>query len=169
MRIGELLSLTIQQVWVKGEPATHITLEAHQTKAGRSRTIPLNDQAKFALAELMAWRHVTGLGMEPSSPLFLSRQSTPLTRQQAHNIIQEAVSKAGLSGKVATHSMRKTLGTEMMKNGVPLPVIAEVLDHKDLQSLARYLGVGQEQIEHAVKGLNWSGGPTNAISPKHSH
>lgn len=54
-----------------------------------------------------------------------------------------------------THSMRKTAGTQMMRNGTPIPVIAEILDHNDLHSLVRYLQTGPEQIEKAVNGLKF--------------
>lgn len=43
----------------------------------------------------------------------------------------------------------------MMEKGTPLPVIAEVLDHVDLQSLARYLGVGSQAVSEAINGLSF--------------
>jgi integrase/recombinase XerD len=155
MRISEALSIQVRQVWEKEEPAKYLTLKASQTKVGRSRSIPLNDSARFSVAELMGWRLVTQQDCSPQSRLFKSVEGEKLTRQRAHKIITEAAHKAGLSGRVATHSMRKTAGTQMMRNGTPIPVIGEILGHNDLHSLVRYLGTGQDQIDKAVNGLRF--------------
>jgi len=155
MRIGEALSLSVGQVWQGGRPAKYLSLKPGQTKMGRSRTIPLNAQAREAIAGLMAWKREAGQDCSSEARLFVSKKGIKLTIRQVGNIIADAVEKAGLSGKISSHSMRKTAGTEMMKNGVPLPVIAEILGHKNLYTLICYLGVGDDAVLKAVNGLRY--------------
>lgn len=154
-RASEILSLRVNQVWNGKQPVAHLTLEASQTKVGKSRTIPLNDAARFAIAELMAWKQAVGQDCSADARLFISKKGTKLTRRQTFNIISGAARKAGLSSKIGCHTARKSCGTMMAQKNVPLMVIAEILGHGDLQTLTRYLGVGREELEKAVNGLRF--------------
>ena len=155
MRIGEALSLTVGQVWQRGRPSKYLSLKPGQTKMGRSRTIPLNAQAREAIAYLMAWKQEVGQDCSSEGRLFVSKKGMKLTIRQYGNIIADAVERAGLTGTISSHSMRKTAGTSMMKNGVGLPVIAEILGHKNLHTLICYLGVGDDAVLKAVNGLKY--------------
>ncbi len=155
LRISSLLRLNVSDVWQFDQPVTVLTLKKSQTKTKKTASIPLNTQARLAIATLIQWKRTRGEDLSPDSPLFLSREHGRLTRQQAHNAIKEAVKRCKLTGKVATHSMRKTVGTELMRQGTPLPVIQEVLSHEALETTIQYLGVGHHELVNAVNKLNY--------------
>ena len=138
MRISELLSLQVRDVWIEGEPATAITLSSRRTKTKRSRFIPVSRKARETIRALIEDRIERDATVSPDEPLFKSRKHGPLSRYQAHRILKDAVKKAGLSGRISTHSMRKTAGTELMRKNVPLPVIQEILGHSSLDMTRRY-------------------------------
>ena len=47
---------------------------------------------------------------------------------------------------INTHSMRKSRGMAMYKDGVPVEKIAKVLNHSNTTLTLRYLGITQEEV-----------------------
>lgn len=76
----------------------------------------------------------------------------PLTRQQGWYIISEIGEKAGLEN-LDTHSMRKTLGYHLYKNGVGLELIQVLLNHSSPRITLRYIDIEQEDKDQAVSSL----------------
>ena len=75
-RVSETLAIRIDQVWQKDTPTKYLSLEPSQTKSRRSRTIPLNGAARWAVAELMAWKKIAG---QDCAPLGLVKQPVHTT------------------------------------------------------------------------------------------
>ena len=48
------------------------------------------------------------------------------------------------------HSLRHTLANELLRNEIPLPVIAEILGHKSLKSTMQYLRADVEQLRYCT-------------------
>lgn len=48
------------------------------------------------------------------------------------------------------HSLRHTLANELLRNEIPLPVIAEILGHKSLESTMQYLRADVEQLRYCT-------------------
>ena len=56
------------------------------------------------------------------------------------------------------HSLRHTLANELLRKDIPLPVIAEILGHKSLESTMQYLRTDVEQLRYCtlVEGENYA-------------
>ncbi|ECB9822838.1 tyrosine-type recombinase/integrase [Listeria monocytogenes] len=67
-------------------------------------------------------------------------------------MISTAGKKAGLDD-LGTHSMRKTFGYHLYKNGVGLELIQVLLNHSSLKITLWYIGIGQENKGQAVSRL----------------
>ncbi len=52
------------------------------------------------------------------------------------------------------HDLKHTVGTRLAEQGVPIPVIKEVLDHSDIKTTMRYVHTANEQILSAMNVLN---------------
>lgn len=52
------------------------------------------------------------------------------------------------------HDLKHTVGTRLAKQGVPIPVIKEVLDHSDIKTTMRYVHTADKQILSAMNLLN---------------
>lgn len=50
------------------------------------------------------------------------------------------------------HSLRHTFGTTLAAEGVPLPVIQELMGHASIETTRRYIHVGEEQKREAIAG-----------------
>ncbi|WP_234288470.1 tyrosine-type recombinase/integrase [Listeria ivanovii] len=88
--------------------------------------------------------------------MFTSRKKNggerPLSRQQGWYIISKAGKKAGLQ-HLGTHSMRKTFGYHLYKNGVGLELIQLLSNHSSPKITLRYIGIEQEDKDQAVSSL----------------
>ena len=155
-RISELLSLQVRDVYQHGRLGDYVTVRRGATKGKQEgRTVPLNPTAKVALAE---WLQI--LQRDPrwqeDLPLFVSRKgAAAITRQQARWALKEAVATNKLSGKVATHSMRKTFLRKAWEIVGPDPFKLQKLSgHKHLNSLIAYLEtMTDEEADEVVKAM----------------
>lgn len=90
-----------------------------------------------------------------SKYLFPSRKGadTPLTRQSLWRIIHEAGTAVGLK-EIGPHSMRKTFGYFLYKQGTKTEIIQSLLNHSSQRETLRYIGITQEDKDTAVKSLD---------------
>jgi len=154
-RVSELTALRIGDVWQHGKAVSVLTLRKETIKGKReSYSIPLNSTAKAVVSELIAWEKKEGESLSPSAYLFASRKGGGrLTRVQAHRILKKAYDKAGITGKVTTHSMRKTVANKVYSATGDLFVVKEVLGHKNLATTQQYLGVGMDRLFDAMEAI----------------
>lgn len=113
-RISELLSLKIDDVWQNGSEVSDLLFERNIVKGKEvSRMIPVNADGRKAIRELIQWHRETFGAvlstsrsvLDPKRPLFKSREGEgAISRTQAHRVLKDAFEKAGLNGKLATHS-----------------------------------------------------------------
>lgn len=154
MRISELLSLNVADVWEKGRPLDIINLQKQQVKGKKeSRSIPLNTDAKNAIQELVNWLSSQGEVVDSTS-LFPSQVGgNRISRVQAHRILKQTYEAAGLTGKLATHSMRKTFGTRIYQVTKDIMTTKELLGHANVNTTQRYIGVGMDTLQAAVDAI----------------
>ncbi|MBI4847897.1 MAG: tyrosine-type recombinase/integrase [Nitrospirae bacterium] len=153
MRISELLSLNVSDVWEKGRPVDILNLRKQQVKGKKeARAIPLNQAAKDAIQELVEWLSYH-YGITKDTPLFPSQKGDRITRIQAHRILKRAYSAAGLTGKVTTHSLRKSFGTKVYTVTKDIMVAKELLGHKSVATTQKYIGVGMDALRAAVDAI----------------
>ena len=156
-RISELLSLTIGDVWQNGSAVTDLLFERSIVKGGEvSRAVPVNIDGRQAIDQLIEWHREQYQNTEPSRPLFPSRQksgSVPMHRQTAHDILKTAFTGAGLNGKLATHSLRKSFAQRVYEQSGDIFLVQELLGHKNVSTTQRYLGVNYADARVAVEGM----------------
>ena len=154
-RISELLALKINDVWQNGQPVGDLLFRKDVVKGKETaRMIPVNDDGQEAIALLIAWHKQEYGELSPQSPLFPSRKhGYTLGRVQAHRILADAFQSAGLNGKLATHSMRKTFAQRIYDAMGDIFLIKELLGHKSLETTKQYLGVSYSKMQSATKAI----------------
>jgi integrase len=147
-RISELLSLRLKDVWADGGVLSRIRLERRFTKGkAQSRDVVLHPVAQEAIQGL-----VLLLRNEPDSFLFQSRNhGKALSRCQAHTILKTAYAAAGVTGHVATHSMRKSFATAVYKrSNHDILLTQKALGHASLVNTVKYLSADQSAVDAAI-------------------
>jgi site-specific recombinase XerD len=76
-----------------------------------------------------------------------------LRARQVNRLLDKVFAEAGLTGKLSSHSLRKSFGTLLNDNGASLPVIQELLGHADISTTRKYIGVGMDSMTKAVNVL----------------
>jgi site-specific recombinase XerD len=154
LRVSEMLSIRVGQVYQFGKIVDEISIDRKHMKGGRSgkasgRTLPIFSATK---PYIVAWlqRMVTMLklkdvkNIDPSTPLFLSRvrnkdgSRRAIARETAWRIIKSIARENEIIG-VATHSTRKTLARKAMAWSNDIRVVQKLLGHRSLSSTEHYL------------------------------
>ena len=156
-RISELLSLEIGDVYQNGSAVTDMLFEKSIVKGGEvSRAVPVNRDGRHAIDQLIDWhRRHYGDAFE-HSPLFPSRHNSgtvPMHRQTAHDILKNAFIAAGLNGKIATHSLRKSFAQRLYDKSGDIYLVQELLGHKNIVTTQKYLGVNYADARAAVESI----------------
>lgn len=149
-RISELLSLKVGDIYQFGEVVGCISVQRkHMKGKTRSRTVPLHKEAKEAI---MAWVAEMGI-FDDKSYLFKSQKglNKSMNRQSYHNIIRKAAKMCKVTGKVSTHSMRKTFAANMYDRlDGNIFKIKEAMGHVSVNSTVSYLSFKQDEIDNAI-------------------
>lgn len=149
-RISELLSLRISDVYQNGQVVPRLRIVKSNLKGKtRTREVPLHPAAYTAIRDFVN----SGVAVDLSAPLFAAYRGVrrPITRFQGHSILKKAICASGLSGKLGTHSMRKTFA-EKVYRGLDHDIFAtsRALGHSCIRNTVRYLTIDQQRIDQAI-------------------
>ena len=156
-RISELLSLRIGDVYQNYQPVTDLLYDKSIVKGkSESRAVPVNNDGRLAIAEVVNWHRDRYGDIDETRPLFPSRHKSgtvAMHRQTAHDILKTAFVSAGLNGKLATHSLRKSFAQRVYEQSNDIYLVQELLGHKSVSTTQRYLGVNYADARAAVEGM----------------
>jgi site-specific recombinase XerD len=156
-RVGELLSLKVGDVWQFGRPVSAIYFERRNTKGKKEgRSIPLVEDAQEAITELIRWLIYNGFSIAKDAPLFPSQKGGRMKRRQALQVIEDAKNMARLTGKVTSHSCRKTFADRVLKKSGNLYTVKEALGHRDITTTAEYLSITEDELREAIPSFGLS-------------
>ena len=137
LRAGEAARLTLDDVdWRAGEIVVH-------GKGRREDRLPLPADVGEAITGYLQ----RGRPESRRRELFLRARAPigALGRGGVSAIVRRACGRAGIPG-VGAHRLRHTIACEMVRVGVPLPEIGQVLRHRSLQTTANYARVDLDQL-----------------------
>lgn len=135
MRISEALDLKWTQVDLEER-----TLTVLKTKTGAKgrRTIPLTDDAVAALKAQRSWqrriRLAVGAGWRRTGLVFTTGVGTAIDPHNARRAQRRLLIKAGLPTNRPFHTMRHSLATRLLRQGVPMPVVSAILGHSSIRT-----------------------------------
>ena len=141
-----------------GKPVSDLLFDKSVVKGGEvSRAVPLNIDGRMAIETLIDWHSQHFGKIDASRPLFPSRQGDrALDRRMAHQALKTAFEAAGLNGKLATHSMRKSFAQRLYDRTGDIFAVQEVLGHKNVATTQAYLGVNYKSLKEAVEAIAFS-------------
>ena len=156
-RISELLSLSIGDVYQNQKPVTDLLYNKSIVKGGEvSRAVPVNVDGRDAIDALIDWHWEKYSTLAPTRPLFPSRNkngTVAMNRQTAHEMLKAAFMTAGLNGKLATHSLRKSFAQRVYEQSGDIYLVQELLGHRNVATTQKYIGVNYATAREAVEGM----------------
>jgi site-specific recombinase XerD len=178
IRIGECIDLALNCLRQIGPDqwALHVPLGKLHTE----RLVPLDEDGRRIMDRILALRALAPPARLAKSEGFL------LPRYGGHYALYQtllwaladAAKRAGCSCAVTPHRLRHTFASEMVRLGVSLPALMQLLGHKDIRMTLRYVQVTQQDLQrefhtarqhaaqpHQVPVLSVPNRPTSADPP----
>ena len=156
-RISELLSLTIGDVYQNRKAVTDLLFDKSIVKGGEvSRAVPVNRDGRRAIEDLIGWHREKYGKLDVKRPLFPSRNksgSVAMNRQTAHEMLKKAFQDAGLNGKLATHSLRKSFAQRVYEESGDIYLVQELLGHRNVSTTQKYIGVNYATARETVEAI----------------
>ncbi len=142
LRISELVGLNCsdireEQIRVKG-------------KGNKERTLYLNQSCLNSLEQWLEVRQ--GINTKNIDALFITDQSRErISTAAVHKLVKKHLTAAGLDSTLySSHKLRHTAATLMLKNGVDVRTLQEVLGHENLNTTQIYTHVDKENLREAA-------------------
>ena len=147
IRVGECLDLPfdcLQQV--SGQQAA---LRVPLGKLHSERWVPVDDQTRCLLARLVQLRALVPSSCLAKSQGFLLPRCTSRSAlyRKLLQVLDAHARRADCTGKVTPHRLRHSFATEMVRLGVSLPVLMQLLGHKNIHMTLRYVEVAQLDVQ----------------------
>ena len=154
IRIGECLDLSLDCLRPLGPDdwALHVPLGKLHTE----RMIPADPPIRETVERIRALRSLDPSAWAPDSTAFLLPRRG--TRATLYNDLRVTLAKtaqlARCSAPVSPHPLRHTFASEMVRLGISLPVLMQLLGHKDIRMTLRYVQITQVDLHrefHAAR------------------
>ena len=141
LRISEIVGLNLGDV-----RSDHLRVMG---KGSKERIVYLNDSTAEAINGYLLVRR--GIETKDRNALFLSNQRSRMVRGSVHHMVKTTLLKAGLdSSKYSAHKLRHTAATLMLKNGVDVRTLQELLGHEHLNTTQIYTHVDNSDLHMAA-------------------
>ena len=166
-RISELLSLRIGDVYQNGRAVSDLLFDKSIVKGGEvSRAVPMNVDGRDAIQDLIDWHREKYGTLAPTRPLFPSRNkngSVAMNRQTAHDMLKTAFMDAGLNGKLATHSLRKSFAQRVYEESGDIYLVQELLGHRNIATTQKYIGMNYATARETVEAMALAAQPYRTL------
>lgn len=137
MRISDIVKFRLKDIVRDGD---RLRLNVIEQKTGKLRTFTVRrDVYDFIV------RYCYENGIKPDEPIF------PVTPRTIQRQLAKVVDWLGLEGNISTHSFRKWFATNAYEqSGYDISVVKELLQHADLSSTQRYIGLSSQKVEDTL-------------------
>lgn len=136
LRVSELVNLIIKDI--DFDERTMLI----RGKGDKDRVVLFDKDAKDLILNYLKLRK------KENKYLFVNRQGNPLTPRYVQLMIKKYGEKAGIKKKITPHVLRHSYATHLLKNGVDIRVIQQLLGHASLSTTQIYTNVDMETIKN---------------------
>lgn len=143
LRVSELVALNRRDIDLKG------LLIKVKGKGKKERVVPMTKNAAEWIESYLnhAERHaeVNGhMAEQDDQAIFLNKLGTRLSMRSVDRKFDQALSSSGLVGHVTPHTIRHTIATHWLENGMDLKTIQLLLGHESLATTTIYTQVSNK-------------------------
>jgi integrase/recombinase XerC len=143
LRVAEISALNLSDVVLSARKGQ---ITVWHGKGDHHRELPLHPEARSAISDWLKAR-----GESNSDALFLNQRGARLSSRSICEIVAQLGASVGL--EITTHTLRHTFGTNLVRQGTDVVIVAEMLGHSRLESTRRYSLPSAGDREAAIGGL----------------
>lgn len=147
LRIGECLRLRTDCLRHLG--AQHWAIHVPLGKLHSERWVPVDDEIRHTVDRILALRGTTQprQGDHRADWLLVWPDGRRVSYHQMRKALDEAAHRAGCPVSIRPHQLRHTYASEMLRAGVSLPAVKELLGHRDIRMTMVYIQVTQNDLQ----------------------
>ena len=147
MRVGDICALKIDNVNFRKKRVEYV-----QEKTGDSVTLPISDEMMCAFADYLK-------NARPKCPydeVLVNGKAPiePFRHKTFYGVLKKYLSEAGIDiaagQKRGLHSLRSSLASNMLRDGVSIPVISNVLGHRYADTTSIYLKIDLDGLRKSA-------------------
>src|SRR5262249_26749019 len=146
IRISECINLPLhclQQI-----SAQQVALRVPLGKLHSERLVPVDEETQHVVARIVELGALTPVPQHQPHTFLLPRYWQPETWYGVlHNTLRDMARAAGCTGRVNPHRLRHSFATEMVRLGVSLPALMQMMGHRDIRMTLRYVEVVQLDLQ----------------------
>jgi integrase/recombinase XerD len=153
LRHSELMALKAEDIDLKAQ-----MLVVREGKGGKPRVVPLTDPCAYWLKQYLDRARPALSRSQQVTPtqttatgLWIGEHGKPLRREMLRLIVKQYAEKAGLGRGIQVHDLRRYVLTELVRNGMPLNMAAEVAGHSDCETLRTYCATSGMDLRQVLK------------------
>ncbi len=147
MRVTELVSLDMSNLNLDPRSPWVRCLG----KGAKERTIPIHDQALEALVGYLEDGRPLLVHNKDEDALFVNRRGDRLTRQGFWLILKGYAKAANLSPDITPHTLRHSFATHMLRGGMPLRNVQEMLGHANISTTQVYTHLTSDHVREVYE------------------
>jgi site-specific recombinase XerD len=146
IRISECIDLPLDCLQQISEQ--QVALRVPLGKLHSERLVPVDEETQHVVTRILALGALTPVPKHESQAFLLPRYWQPVTWYRAlHNTLRDMARAAGCAGRVNPHRLRHSFATEMVRLGVSLPALMQMMGHRDIRMTLRYVEVVQLDLQ----------------------
>jgi len=130
------------------------TVRVLRGKGGKARTVGIDDQALEVVRAWLGMRQAAGW---ESPYLFCTRDGGRMHPRYVRAMVSRLGSRAGIQHRVHAHAMRHSMAVELVREGVPVPLISRQLGHSNVATTDTYLANLQPaEVIDRMRSRTWA-------------
>lgn len=134
------------------------TINVRHGKGDKQRIVGVDDNALTVVEAWMARRRT--LGVNGRQPLFCSisvgKVGEPMHQQYVRDVIKRLAARAGVDKRLACHSLRHAMASELVAEGMDLATVSAQLGHSGLVVTQRYIAkIAPHRLAGAMRSRQW--------------
>ena len=147
MRVTELVSLDMTNLHL--DPRSPFVRCVG--KGAKERSIPIHDHALEAVNAYLEDGRPLLVRDRGETALFVNRRGERLTRQGFWLILKGYAKAANLSGDITPHTLRHSFATHMLRGGMPLRNVQEMLGHANISTTQVYTHLTSDHVREVYE------------------
>lgn len=158
--IGLLLLAGLRRCEVLGLDLSDVAADLSslriEGKGGHQRLVPVSSRLRRILEN-----HLAARGAANSPALLLNAVANRMQPTTFYRLFSRVIARAGLSGSgITPHGLRHTFASELVRSGVDIVTVSELLGHSNISTTSVYLHATAETKRDAVERLDFPYGKT---------
>lgn len=146
IRNSELSALTLDAVdLARGE------LRVHRGKGGKSRVLPLGEEAAAWLEAYLARARPQLARASREALVFVTWRGLRFTRGALSEVVRRAARDAGVRKEVTPHVLRHCCATHMLRHGAGLRHLQELLGHASVATTQAYTRLETSDLRRVLR------------------